>query len=191
MTVSMALVRQLTRSINASSLITFFTVLNMLVKPMKAGVTATVLMDCCHSGTVLDLPYKFGSEDRHPMREEGFNMDVVKQAVRKKPLSEKEFREGKQQRQKERNEKQKAEERRAQRKEEKRDCGPKLAPNGQPVLPSRPAAVKPNHPGKPPQRKVVDKPPPKKTTPNEVPDKEEQAPSPRRRFGFGFNRSKA
>lgn len=30
-----------------------------LVKPMAAGVTMTCLMDCCHSGTVLDLPYKF------------------------------------------------------------------------------------------------------------------------------------
>ena len=30
-----------------------------LVCPMPAGVTLVSVMDCCHSGTVLDLPYKY------------------------------------------------------------------------------------------------------------------------------------
>ena len=31
----------------------------ILVRPLKEGVFATCIMDCCHSGSVLDLPYTF------------------------------------------------------------------------------------------------------------------------------------
>lgn len=31
--------------------------------PLPAGVTLTVLMDCCHSGTILDLPFCFDGRD--------------------------------------------------------------------------------------------------------------------------------
>lgn len=46
-----------------------------LIQPMPAGVTLTCLMDCCHSGTVLDLPYKLradGSSEKMTL-DEGFN----------------------------------------------------------------------------------------------------------------------
>lgn len=49
-----------------------------LVKPMSTGVLMTCLMDCCHSGTVLDLPYRFtadGDVDQGMQRIPGFNFD--------------------------------------------------------------------------------------------------------------------
>lgn len=44
---------------------------------MMNDVHVTVLMDCCHSGTVMDLPYKFGANDSRVTRESGFNLDQV------------------------------------------------------------------------------------------------------------------
>lgn len=54
----------------------------MLVKPMKAGVTCTVLMDCCHSGTVLDLPYRFSADDTEMRLDQSMNMDQFLGKVR-------------------------------------------------------------------------------------------------------------
>eukprot|EP00536_Pseudo-nitzschia_multiseries_P004412 jgi/Psemu1/188031/e_gw1.73.141.1 len=36
-----------------------FNLFHHFVKPMAAGVTVTCVMDCCHSGSVLDLPYSY------------------------------------------------------------------------------------------------------------------------------------
>ena len=153
-------------------------VLNMLVKPMRAGVTATVIMDCCHSGSVLDLPYKFGSEDRQMSREEKFDMSVVKVGVRKEMLSEKEWVEKQNQRKKESKEMQKKAQKRAEREEEKRMCGPKLTPSGQPVLPSRPAPPKPPPPSK------KERPASRATTHRESkPNSNQQASSPTKSSG--------
>lgn len=47
----------------------------ILVRPLKEGVFATCIMDCCHSGSVLDLPYTFvaDGEQEEMTLSEGFD----------------------------------------------------------------------------------------------------------------------
>jgi hypothetical protein len=40
-------------------------IFSTLVGPMPAGVGVTSIMDCCHSGTVLDLLYVFIADGEH------------------------------------------------------------------------------------------------------------------------------
>ena len=53
-------------------------ILETFVKPMQAGVTVTVLMDCCHSGSMLDLPYRFEADDSQMRVDEGFDTNSLR-----------------------------------------------------------------------------------------------------------------
>lgn len=48
-----------------------------LVKKTQAGVTVTVLMDCCHSGSALDLPYEINATQSSMSFNQGFNLGLL------------------------------------------------------------------------------------------------------------------
>lgn len=56
-------------------------ILEYFVKKMKKGVHCCVLMDCCHSGTAMDLPYVYDSQDSTMRIEKNFNFGGEKKKV--------------------------------------------------------------------------------------------------------------
>lgn len=53
-------------------------IFSTLVAPLKSGVVMTCVMDCCHSGTVLDLPYQFIADGEHEGMSVQPNFDFAK-----------------------------------------------------------------------------------------------------------------
>jgi hypothetical protein len=106
-------------------------ILEILVKQLKTGVNTTVLIDCCHAGTVMDLPYVYGADDEKMHRENGFNfqdgtspidLDYEKEQTKKKKLTPKE------EEKKKKKKKQKKEKEDEEKKKKKGKEGPPEAP---------------------------------------------------------------
>ena len=96
-------------------------------------------------------------------REDNFNMEIVREAVRPEKPSEQAIKEARRRRIKARRERERAAAKQAASGKHPVDntvMGPKLAPNGQPVLPTRPARKAPVTEGSKHKTKVKDAPPP-------------------------------
>lgn len=114
-------------------------ILEILVKPLKTGVNTTVLIDCCHAGTVFDLPYTFGADDDKMSREKGFNfqdgstpidLDYEKEKTKKKKLTPKEE---EKKTKKKKKKKEKEEEEDEKKKKKGKDGPPEAPPRDAPI----------------------------------------------------------
>lgn len=133
---------------------------------MVGGVNVTILMDCCHSGTVMDLPYKFGADDTEVTREAGFNMEksecAVKarddrleeqsQAPQSRPKKDEDDDEDDDKKSKKKKVPRKTRKMTEEEKERQKNIvvGPKIGADGVPALPVRKAV---NRPAPPPDKK--------------------------------------
>ena len=52
-----------------------------LVTKMAKGVHVCVLMDCCHSGTALDLPYEINATESKMSLNKGFDLGMLDNAT--------------------------------------------------------------------------------------------------------------
>eukprot|EP00540_Astrosyne_radiata_P021370 CAMPEP_0116832810 /NCGR_PEP_ID=MMETSP0418-20121206/6096_1 /TAXON_ID=1158023 /ORGANISM="Astrosyne radiata, Strain 13vi08-1A" /LENGTH=329 /DNA_ID=CAMNT_0004462207 /DNA_START=537 /DNA_END=1526 /DNA_ORIENTATION=+ len=53
-------------------------IFRVLVRPLKAGVVLTCVVDSCHSGTLLDLPYRYTGGGDEPNERDFDNFDFMK-----------------------------------------------------------------------------------------------------------------
>jgi len=52
---------------------------DIMVKPLQPGCRLTAVFDCCHSGTLLDLPYIYNAQGYYHLKHSTKNPDIIKQ----------------------------------------------------------------------------------------------------------------